>query len=164
MKYVLDTNVFIDASRSYYSFEFGSKFWDFLIDNARNNKIISIDKVYDEIKQGDDNLSKWADEKFKEYFINTQNEDVLNAYAEIVRWAYTQKGKYKESAIYEFMKENNADTWLIAFAKTHNYTIVTNESLNPEIKKKIPIPNVCIHYNIQYVNIFDMLRKLNFKI
>jgi len=58
LKYVLDTNVFIDASRSYYSFEFGSKFWDFLIDNARNNKIISIDKVYDEIKQGDDNLSK----------------------------------------------------------------------------------------------------------
>jgi len=62
------------------------------------------------------------------------------------------------------MKENNADTWLIAFAKTHNYTIVTNESLNPEIKKKIPIPNVCIHYNIQYVNIFDMLRKLKFRI
>lgn len=164
MKYVLDANIFISASRLYYSFDFGSKFWDFLLDNAQKGTIISIDKVYEEIKQGDDKLKKWADEKFKDYFMNTQNEDVLNAYAEIVRWAYKQKDKYYASAINEFMRENNADTWLIAFAKTYKYTIVTNEKFNPDIKKKIPIPNVCNHYKIQYVDTFDMLRNLNFRI
>jgi len=125
----------------YYSFDFGSKFWDFLLDNAENNKIVSIDKVYEEIKQGNDDLKNWADEKFKKYFVNTQNENVLNTYAEIVGWVSTQKSnvkekyKYNEPAINEFMKENNTDTWLIAFAKTYNYIIVTNESLNPYIKE-----------------------------
>ena len=43
-KYILDANVFIEAARRYYSFDFGSKFWDFLIEKAQNGILFSINK------------------------------------------------------------------------------------------------------------------------
>jgi hypothetical protein len=39
MKYLIDSNVFITASRGFYSFAFGSAFWDFLLQEAQNNRV-----------------------------------------------------------------------------------------------------------------------------
>lgn len=164
MKYVLDANVFITASRFYYSFDFGSKFWDFILDNAKKGKIVSIDKVYEEIRRGNDELKNWAEEKFRDYFISTQSDEVMKAYAEIVNWAIKQRNKYKSEAIDKFMEEHNADAWLVAFAKAYNYILVTHEKSAPEIKVSIPIPQVCKDFEIQCIDTFSMLRALNFRI
>lgn len=63
------------------------------------------------------------------------------------------------------MREDNADTWLIAFAMTkrEEYIIVTFEKENNQIKRKIPLPNVCKYFQINYCDLYQMLKNLNFK-
>ncbi|MGR6836696.1 DUF4411 family protein [Syntrophomonas erecta] len=48
-------------------------------------------------------------------------------------------------------------------AKAHNYTIVTHEQYKRDIKRKIPIPNVCRAFNIPNINTFEMLRRLSIR-
>ncbi|HHX95367.1 MAG TPA: DUF4411 family protein, partial [Clostridia bacterium] len=57
-----------------------------------------------------------------------------------------------------------ADSWLIAYSKAYDFTIVTNEQYQPHIKRRIPIPNVCNAFSIDCVNTFEMLRALNVKL
>jgi hypothetical protein len=67
--YLLDANIFITAARNFYNFDFGYNFWDFLVQKAKNNEVASIDKVFDEIKNGDDDeLKSWAKTNFSDYF------------------------------------------------------------------------------------------------
>jgi hypothetical protein len=156
LKYVLDANIFIESARRYYSFDFGTKFWDFLKENAENGILCSIDKVFKEIQKGDK-------KDFKEFFLPTDNNNVLINYSKIVNYANNNK-QYNQNAIDEFLKEDNADAWIIAFAITKSLTVVTHESYNPDAKKKVLIPNVCKDFNITYKNLFDMLKELNFKL
>lgn len=57
MLYVLDANIFIEAARTYYSFDLAPPFWEFLKTKAHNGLLCSIDRVYDEIKLGKDQLA-----------------------------------------------------------------------------------------------------------
>lgn len=163
MIYLIDSNTFMTAARTFYSFDFGDTFWNFLVDKASQNLIKSIDKVWDEIKDGEDKLKQWAQEQFSKHFLSTQSNQVFKSYKELVQWAETQQ-QYSRNAKNEFMKEKNADAWLIAFARQSNdYCIVTFEKLNPNIQRKIPIPNVCNAFNIQFCDLYEMLKKLNFQ-
>jgi hypothetical protein len=114
--YLLDANILITAARDFYNFDFGNNFWDFLLRKAEDNRIKSIDKVYDEIIGGNDRLKEWAKTDFFEHFLDTTEAEVLNNYSELMEWVGKQKGKYNQNAINIFTKENNADPWLIAYA------------------------------------------------
>ncbi|MDD5689938.1 MAG: DUF4411 family protein [Caldisericia bacterium] len=166
MVYLIDSNTFMTAARTFYSFDYGPKFWDFIEVQAKNKALASIDKVFEEINKGNDALKNWAKEKFFNYFLTTKEELIFQKYAELVQWAENQHNHYTRNAIDEFMKEDNADPWLIAYslAKNGNYTIVTFEKVNINKKNKIPIPNVCDYYQINYCDLFEMLRKLNFQL
>ena len=161
--YILDSNVLIEAHRRYYSFDIAPAFWRFLINSATNNKIRSIDRVYNEIVNGNDELAKWTEENFSFAFKNT-NEDinVLSKYGELMKWANEQT-QFTQSAKDEFARVGNADAWVIAFALATNSIVVTHEILNENIKNKIPIPNVCNAFNIKYIDTFSLLRELNFQ-
>ncbi|WP_378210795.1 DUF4411 family protein [Anoxybacteroides rupiense] len=52
-----------------------------------------------------------------------------------------------------------ADSWLIAFAKTYHFTVVTDRNS----KRRTLIPNVCRAFNISYTNTFDMPQRLGVK-
>jgi len=165
LQYLIDANIFITASRTYYDFNFGNSFWDFLVDQGKKKNIASIDKVFDELNNGNDELNEWANNYFSNYFIDTTTDEVLEQYAILMQWVDKQRNQYTQNAIDEFMKENNADAWLISLALTDKdkYVIVTFEKENNQIKRKIPIPNVCKAFNIKYCDLFQMLKKLRFK-
>jgi hypothetical protein len=161
LKYVLDSNVFIEASRRYYSFDFAKPFWTSLCDYGKQGLVCSIDKVYEEIKSGDDLLKKWAVEDFHEYFMSTEEPEVLSAYATIVQWAQ-QQSQFLQRAKDVFMEEKNADTWVLAFAIARKVKIVTHEVFSAEVQKRIPIPNVCRAFSIDYIDTFTLLKELRF--
>lgn len=167
MKYLIDSNTFMTAARSFYSFDYGTKFWDFIEAQAKNNTVASIDKALEEINKGNDALKDWANKKFKNYFLSTKEEKVLQKYAELMQWAESKSNHYTRNAIDEFMNEDNADPWLIAYAyaylNTSNYIIVTFEKPNPNRKNKIQIPEVCEAFQINYCDLYQMLKDLNFK-
>jgi len=165
MIYLIDSNTFMTAARNFYSFDFGEKFWDFLIQEARNGNLASIDKVLKEINKGGDKLAKWANEKFLNFFLNTEDDQVIQKYAELMQWAEKQSNHYTRNAIDEFMKEDNADPWLIAYSLAKkNITLVTFEKENKGRKNKIPIPNVCLYFKIEYCDLYQMLKELKFQL
>lgn len=166
-KYILDANIFIEAARRYYSFDFGTRFWDFLIEKAQNGILFSIDNVLKELKKGDKNdpLRQWAENSFVKYFLATNNDDVIKHYIEVINFVNNNNhNQYTQNAIDDFLKEDNADAWILAYAKYQNFIVVTHEAFNPNCKKRVLISNICEDFNIKYINTFEMLKKLNFKL
>ena len=56
-----------------------------------------------------------------------------------------------------------ADGWVLAYAKVNNLIVVTHEEYAPDAKRKVPMPNVCLEFDIEYVDTFAMLRELGEK-
>jgi hypothetical protein len=162
-KFLLDANIFIEAYRRYYSFDIAPAFWSALKQNAEADLLVSIDRIYDEINHydDDDELKRWANSEFRSWFISTDNEEVFKAYREVIEWVMGQT-QFTEPAKAEFASVG--DSWLIACAKTHDYIIVTHEGYDANIKRKIPIPNVCRAFGITYIDTFEMLRRLNIRL
>jgi len=160
-KYLIDANIFMEAARRYYPLDFAKPFWDGLLTFAQQGKVTSIDKVLSEIQCGNDPLKDWAETSFQNYFLSTQTSSVLQQYVIMVQWAQAQQ-QYNQTAKDRFMEDDNADTWVLAYAKANNCIIVTHELPDANIKKNIPIPNVCNAYQIPYCDTFHMLRQLGF--
>lgn len=68
-RYLLDANVFIEAKRRYYGFDFCPAFWDWLVRENAAGHVFSIDKVADELVRGDDELSTWAADRGQGFFL-----------------------------------------------------------------------------------------------
>ena len=67
--------------------------------------------------------------------------------------------QFKSEAKTEFAQV--ADGWLCAYAKAKpQHVVVTHEQLNPYAKGRVPLPNVCQQFGVNYIDPFTMLRDL----
>lgn len=161
--FIVDTNFFIQSHRITYPLDVATTFWQKVKKLYSENKIISIDKVKDEIFKNDDELKNWIVQNIpNSFFQPTETVDVINNYKEVVNWANSKSTHYVPNAINEFLKYENADGWLVAYALAinDNCQIITQEKSEPNRKSKIKIPEVCDAFNIQYKNIVEMFRSL----
>ncbi|MCX7835424.1 MAG: DUF4411 family protein [bacterium] len=159
--FVLDSNVFIQPARTFYAFDIVPTFWEKLKELAAQNKIVSIDKVFTELQKGNDELKVWSEKEFKQYFLPTTSESVQTEFKELMRLVQNHSS-YTDVAKRTFA--NDADGWLIAFAKAKQYDVVTNEGTAGSNTTKIKIPNLCKEFNVQCHNLFEMLRMLKVKL
>lgn len=161
-KFILDSNFFIQAHRSIYPLDVVQSFWLKVKNLSQNGTIVSIDKVRKEIfdkSSHEDELRQWCTLNLpSDFFMNT--DSVLNNYILIVNWTNSMSHHYTSNAIQEFLEADLADPWLIAFAMSNNWTIVTYEKSEPGRKNKIKIPEVCNQFNVKYINTIGMLREL----
>lgn len=161
--YVLDSNIFIEAKRRHYAFDICPGFWEALVWQHGQGRVFSIDRVKAELVEHGDELSDWAANTMPEAcFFDTDIEIVQQAYADAMAWVNAQ-AQFTTAAKAEFADVENADAWVIAFAKALELTVVTHETLNPDIKRKVPIPNVCEAFGVPYIDTFAMLRALDTK-
>jgi hypothetical protein len=161
--FILDSNFFIQSHRITYPLDVAINFWNKVKLLAEEDKIISIDKVKNEIFKNDDELKKWIEHNIKnDFFKSTETIEVLDEYQKVVSWANSKSVHYVKKAIDEFLEYENADSWLIAYALSihKNCQIVTQEKSEPNRKSKIKIPDVCNYFNLQYKNIIEMFREL----
>jgi len=158
--FVLDANVFIEAHRHYYAFDLAPRFWEGLVQLAANGQVESIDRIKQELDRGKDELATWATDHFGRAFASTDEDDVVDSYREIMTWAFVQV-QFSDAAKADFAKA--ADGWLVAYARARRRVVVTHEALKLDIKKKVPIPNVCEAFGVPYVNTFEMMRKLGLR-
>lgn len=154
MRYLLDTNVFIQAKNLHYHFDFCPAFWDWLIEENELRKVFSIEKVKEEIREGEDELADWVSERDSTFFLKPDQE-VSQGLEVVTQWVCDPRQKYRQSAINEFLTV--ADYYLVAHAWTHKFTVVTHER-SDNSQKKIKIPNVCDGLQIEYISPFEMLR------
>lgn len=155
--YLLDANVFIEASRRYYAFDLAPPFWESLVHHASNGRVRSVDRIKKELERGKDELAKWAKSHFSHAFVLTDETDVIQSYGEIMTWVQAQS-QFLDAAKADFA--NGADGWLVAYAKIHACVIVTHEVPAADARRKVPIPNVCRAFDVPFIDTFEMLRKL----
>lgn len=153
MAYLLDTNVFIQAKNLHYGFSFCPAFWDWIVRENRAGKVFSVEKVRDEIMDGDDELAHWA-AQYKDSLFLALDASVLPAMQRVSTWVTNQQ--YASAAVNLFLQD--ADYYLVAQALAGGHVVVTHEK--PEVSiKRVKIPSVCIGVGIGFMNPFEMLRR-----
>ncbi|MFC0804806.1 DUF4411 family protein [Ensifer sp. P24N7] len=160
MKFLLDTNVFIEAKNRYYAFDICPGFWEWM-DDVCGSDMGSTVNVCDELTGAKDELAQWAnDRKDAGWFLDVDDADTQQRYADIANHVVTAN-HFTESAIEKFL--NDADSWLIAKASAIGATVVTHELPNPQSKKRVMIPDVCDAFSVNYLNTFEALREFSAK-
>jgi hypothetical protein len=158
-RYVLDTNVFIQAKNTYYGMDFCPAFWNFLQINIENHNFVVIDSVYEEIKKGKDDLFEWIKRFGK---LVRKSHDVQDECKQISALV-TENKRYGPEEKEKFL--GKADPFIIATAMKIGGIVVTHEVSAPEDSTKIKIPNICKHnrVNVEYMNTFKMIIDLKGK-
>ena len=166
--FLIDTNALITPYQQYYPFDFAKTFWDQLQKHIENGNIAILDMVRDELLKGkeEDKLRKWIEETKIKCFIDHRENDILEQYGIILR--YVQEcGFYNDTALSMWSQITVADPWLIAVSMAKGYKLVTFETnlhtLDVKNKtRKVRIPDVAQHFNVEMVKPFDMMRELDF--
>ncbi len=151
MTYLLDANIFIDAKNRYYGFDICPAFWEWLTKLNKSEIVFSIEKVGDELKIIDDQLSTWAAKHGSNFFLSPDSS-IQPAMDRVSNWAIN---RYDMPPVNIFLR--SADYYLVAHALAHGHTVVTNE-VPANTPRKIKIPNACIGLNIKCMTPFEMLR------
>lgn len=162
-RYVIDSSVLIEAARRYYAFDIAPTFWSKLVEYARQGVVVSIDRVKDEINRGKDKLADWCNKEFHIAFDQTRDSGVLRAYNDIMQWAQTVP-QYIDAAKSELAAAENADAWVVAYAKARTCTVVSHEQFDAKIRRRVPIPNICKAFNVEHIDTFEMMRQLKIKL
>ncbi|WP_040298806.1 DUF4411 family protein [Arcticibacter svalbardensis] len=157
--FVVDSNFFIQAYRMHYPMDVVPGFWLKVKELAEKGKIVSIDKVKDEIHLNKDVLTLWCEANLPNNFFK-DTDHIIKEYIVVSNWAHSQSTRYNLVALNEFLDANEADAWLIAYALANGGKIVTHEISEPNRKNKVKIPDVCLQFGIQCVNTIEMFRLL----
>jgi hypothetical protein len=118
---------------------------------------MSIDRVQQELGRGNDELASWANGHFGSAFMSTDGPEVIDGYRELMAWVQSQ-GQFSDAAKADFA--SGADGWLVAYARANGCVVVTHEVLKPDVRRKVPIPNLCEAFDVRWVDTFAMLRNL----
>ncbi|NOX14994.1 MAG: DUF4411 family protein [Epsilonproteobacteria bacterium] len=162
MTYLLDANILIQAKNLHYGMDFCPAFWDFIEENSTNSIIASVDMIYTELTNGNDELADWVKDKKDDItFFSSADENTQNQFGEIAN--FVNNNGFSENEITRFL--GGADPWLIAKAAVlEEATIVTHETLIVSATiRKVKIPNICEQFGVSYMDPFDMIRELNGK-
>lgn len=159
-RYLFDSDVMISATRIHYSPEFCQVFWDWLLQGHKNGVFYSIDKVKEELMDGnDDPLSKWVSlPEMKDFFM--KSSEVAATWGKLGRLAREPSRGYKDFAINKFVDDSKADAWLISFAASKgDFVIVTNERSAPDSKREIKLPDAADWLGVKTVKLYDLFLK-----
>jgi hypothetical protein len=155
--YVLDANVFIEAHKRYYAFDLCPGYWAALLSHHHGGRLCSIGRVRDELVGKGDPLSDWVHGMPDSFFAETGDPSISALFGKVVTWVQAQP-QYLAAAKAAFAA--GADGWLIAYAKAQSLIVATDEIPNPDIKRRVPIPNVCDASGVEYLDTFKLLRTL----
>lgn len=159
--FLLDTNCFIESSKTYYPFCYAPAFWDALIYGHRMEMIYTLSEVKKEILEKGDEIRDWIEQaNVPATFVQNMTDAGIQNYADMQKWV-SRHPHFSPSEKSEFA-EKRTDGYLVAHAKATNMVVVTQEKLiiDPNTTK-IKIPNLCQQFGVKYTNLFDMLKQLN---
>ena len=162
MRYLLDSNCFIEPHRTFCPTDVGLSCWNKIKCLSDNGTISSLDKVKEELVINEDALSAWIKVNIdKSFFFKFDTPATVLRLREIINWAqydsfYSQKAKNK------FLKMDKADIYLAAYASidTVNRVIVSEEIPAPRNAGEIKLPDVCNRYGVRCIFLRDMFREL----
>ena len=166
--FLIDANSLITPYHNYYSFDFARGFWTQMEHHIREGNVALLDVVKDEILRGNDDLTEWFKKLEIGRLIDHRELPILHSYGLVLQ--YIQNNPfYRDSALAEWSKNTVADPWLIATGQVYKCSVVTFETANsnPDINypwKMAKIPQVASEFGVTTVNLFSMMRALDFRL
>lgn len=152
MAYILDSDVFIQASNMHYHFAFCSAFWDWIDREHAIGKIFSIDRVLKEIGDGlFGELKPWVEAR-PSLFLKSADAETMDCLLRVARWA---SENYDPAGYEKFF--SGADFVLVGYALAHGHILVTQENTKGG-KAKIKIPDACAAVGVKCINTWDLLK------
>jgi len=159
MLYCLDTNVFFTPSNFYYPMDFSPAYWDMIDKHIEDGSVLILDQVYKELTKGESAVTEWIKERKDDALVKKfHDEETQKEYKKIVD--YVAGDGYKPEVVAEFL--SGADPWIIAACKAHQLVLVTKETYSTS-KKKVKIPNICREFDVEYIDDFELIRRLEAK-
>lgn len=157
--YLVDSDVFITAKNRYYAFDICPGFWDSLIHGYHAGRLHSITQVRQELSNwSEEELTRWLQVDLPhDFFLESSEPDVTAAFRAIMQWVY-QKDQYFDNAKADFATK--ADGWLVAYAMVHGHIVATNELSSPNSKREVKLGDVCLAFDVDYQDTFEMLRSV----
>jgi len=152
MAFLLDTNTLIQAKNDYYAFSLCPGFWNWLASANAAGTVLSIEPVLQEIRDGSDDLTVWANARPPSFFVPV-DAAAASQLSRVVQWV--QQADFREDAKRDFLAK--ADPVLIAYALAHGCTLATHEVHIEGEKRKVKIPTVCRALGVNFVRTFQML-------
>ena len=113
--YIIDSNFFIQAHRASYPLDIAFSFWDKVKQLAAEGRIVSIDKVKNEIYDKNDALEEWCKSNLPEDFFKDSSQ-IMEAYSAVCVWAISKSDHYMPNALNEFLNADEADAFIVAYA------------------------------------------------
>lgn len=159
MIYLLDANVLIDANRDYYALDRIPEFWDWLIFLGTSGVVkIPVD-VFEELKNGNDGLARWAKSKETKNALELDEEVNIDLVRKVLRDGYAADLSDSE------VENLGCDPILIAYALSNSSDrcVVTTEVSKPKKQRaNKQVPDVCNQLSVSWCHSFEMARKLGF--
>jgi len=157
--YLLDSNVFIEAKQRYYGLDFSPAFWDWLDRSFKAQALASIDRIGQELRDRNDDLTVWA-KQHKHIFLPV-DAATQPSFQKLSAWTMDPSLPYSQEARFTFMAKG--DYQLVAYAHAHGYVVVTHEVAAPQAKKIIKIPDACGALGVTCADLFAVIRETNAK-
>ena len=155
--FALDANIFIEAHRRYYGVDLCPGFWECLRHYGARQRLLSIDRVRSELVRGRDALSKWVKDGPTGLFVSSAEPEVADVFADVMAWVQGN-AQFRREAKAEFAAA--ADGWLAAYAKVRGAVVVTHERYSADVRRRVPLGNVCHELEVPMWDTFEMLREL----
>ena len=156
--YVIDTSALIDM-KLHTPIDVYPTQWKMMENLIKCERLKAPIEVFEEIEEKDDELYAWV-KKNRNMFIEITSGQI-EAVKEIMELF---------PSLVDESRKHSADPWVIALAidmrkqmgltEEREIIVVTNERLRGN---KIKIPFVCIHFNVPYISLIDMLRAEGWK-
>ena len=157
--YIVDTSSLVKLNRNNPIDVFPS-IWEKLKLLSDNNRLIAPKEVFNEIKQNDDMLSKWAKQQKKMFKEPTQKQIII-----------VQEILKDYPALIDAERKYDADPWVVALAiemssnqqttlVTIKRIVVTEEKLRGN---QIKIPFVCNQKSIEAIDVVELFRTEGWK-
>lgn len=156
-KYILDTNIFIKMKNDMFPIAQFPEVWVEMLRRFDCGVLYSIDTVYNELQCYADELNTWTQTNRK-IFTKFESE-CFGAMKALTEWAMSSN--FKDDAKQKFLSD--ADSTVIAYAMTHNMTVVTQEKPSLSLKK-IMMPNACKQMRVECINLFDLLKQWDVRV
>lgn len=165
--YLLDSNIYINFYDRYYRKDFFPTFWSNFA-GILNSSVVIPKIVVSE---------NYQDDWFRDWLTNNYTKSIIDHKSYVVEWSaiiqHIQSSPYYKDAALMSQKgwanPDIADPWLIAIAKSMNYTIVTDEVKNVNLNSTNPsknakIPDVCDQLGVKCISMNDFFEEIGLSV
>lgn len=158
MRYLLDSNVLIDADRDYYPIDRFPEFWEWLLHQAAQGLLKVPVEAFEEVKDGKGRLVEWIKEHKAVLLEETELE--AGPVSRVVENGYAPDLTEDE------LEKLKADPFIVAYgvALPGQVTVVTMERSKPKRQRaNRHIPDVCADLQVPCIDTYELLRRLDFR-